>query len=86
MPLDDCHLLLGCDPTFSFDMIYDEYIDIFNKLMSATSYAFNYFKKRAPRSFINSYMFKRGGVFGTLGICILKWTINYSHLYQWIQT
>jgi len=30
-----------------------------NNLMTASSYAFNYFEKRVPKSFKNAYMFKR---------------------------
>ena len=55
-------------PTLSCDKSCDEYIAIFNKPLSARPYAFNWFEKKALKSFKNSYMFKRGGALDTLGI------------------
>jgi len=45
MSLNDYNLPLQCEPPLSFDMTCDEYIKIFDKLMSTTSYAFNLFEK-----------------------------------------
>jgi len=61
-------------------MSCDEYIEIFNNVIGAKSYAFNYFEKRVPKSFKNLYMFKRGEVLSTLGILKPKWSIKYSTL------
>ena len=62
IPLDDYHLPFKSKPPSSFDMSCDEYIEIFNNSMSTRSRAFNYLEKRPPRSFKNSYIFKKGGV------------------------
>ena len=51
-------------PTFS----RNEYIESFNKLMSARSYVFNCLDKKALKSFKKSYLFKRDGGLSTLGI------------------
>jgi len=61
-------------------MSCDEYIEIFIKLMSARSYAFNWFEKKALKSFKNSYIFKRGGTLSTLGIFKPKENAKYSRL------
>ena len=61
-------------------MSYDEYIEIFNKLMNARSYVFNWFEKKALKSFKNSYIFRRGGAFGTLGIFKAKGNVKYLML------
>jgi len=52
-PLDDQCLPFEYRPTLSFNMSCDEYIEIFNKLMSARPYTFNYFDKKALKSFKN---------------------------------
>ena len=48
--VDDLGLPLEYKPMLSFDMSCDEYIEIFNKLMNARSYIFNWFEKRAFRN------------------------------------
>ena len=48
--------------------------------MILRSCAFNWFKKKALKSFKSSYMFKRGGVLSTLGIFKPKKNIKYSRL------
>ena len=70
MPLDDQCLPLEYKPTLSFNMSYDDYIGIFNMLMSGRSYAFNYFEIMALKSFKDSYMLKSGCALSTL--CIFK--------------
>jgi len=80
MSLDDYHLPHEYKPPFYFDMSCDEYIMIFNKLISAASYAFNYFEKVAPKSFRNSYMYKRSGVFSIFGYFQIQRGIKYSRL------
>jgi len=46
MPLDDQCLPLDYNkPTLSFGISCDEYIELFNKVMSAKSYAFNTLRK-----------------------------------------
>jgi len=80
MPLDDQCVPFKYKPTLSFDISCDEYIENFNKLMSARSCAFNYIEKVALKSFKNSYMFKRGGALSTMGIFKPKRNIKYSWL------
>jgi len=60
--------LLNVSLHYHFDMSYDEYTGIFNKLTSVKIYAFNYYKRKPLKTFKNSYMFKSGGVLNTLGI------------------
>lgn len=48
--------------------------------MSSRSYGFNSFKKKALKSFKNSYIFTGGGVISTLGIFKPKGHIKYSRL------
>ena len=67
-PLDDRCLPHEYKPTLFFVMSCDKYIKIFNKLIKARSYAFNWFEEKALKSIKNSYMFKRGGALNTLGI------------------
>jgi len=78
MPLDDHCLPLEYKPTLTFNMSCDEYIEIFNKLMSARSYTFYYFEVMTLKSFKNSYMFKRGCALSTLCIFKHKENIKYS--------
>jgi len=59
-------------------MSCNEYIGTFNKLMSARSYAFNYFEIMTLKSFKKSYMFKRGCALSTLCIFKHKEHIKYS--------
>ena len=61
-------------------MSCDEHIEIFNKLMNARSYAFNWFEKKILKSFKNSYMFKRGGMLSTLDIFKPKGNVKCSRL------
>jgi len=61
-------------------MSYNEYIKIFNKLMSARPYACNWFEKKALKTFRNSYMFKRDGDPNTLGIFKPKENVKNSSL------
>ena len=61
-------------------MSCDEFIEIFNKLMTAKSYAFILFEKKTLKSFKNSYMFKRDGALSTLGIFKHKGVIKYLNL------
>jgi len=79
-PLDDQCLTLEYKPTLSFNMSFDEYIKILNKLMSVKPYVFNCFDKKALNSFKNSYMFKRGGALSTLAIFKPKGTVKYLRL------
>jgi len=80
MPLGHQCLPLEYKPTFAFDMSYDERIEIFNKIMSVRSYAFNCFEKMTLKSFKNSYTFNRGGALSTLSIFKLTRNIKYSRL------
>ena len=66
--VDDLGLPLEYKPMLSFDMSCDEYIEIFNKLMSARSYAFNWVGKKTLKSFKNSCIFKGCDTLSTLGI------------------
>jgi len=68
MSLADYHVRPECGPPPFFDMSYDKYIEIFNNLTSARSYAFNYLKKGSPKSFKNSYIFKTSRVIVTVDI------------------
>jgi len=68
MPLDDHYLPLEYKHTLSFGMSCDEYIEIFNKLTNVRSYTFNWSKKKALKSFKNSYIFNRDGALSTLDI------------------
>jgi len=80
MPLNYQCLPLEYKPTLSFDISCDKYIEIFNKLMSARFYAFNFFEKKIHKGFKNSYMFKRHESFNTLGLFKPKRNIKYSGL------
>ena len=80
MTLNDCHIFLKYESPLSFDMNCDNYLGIFNKVMSGRSYAVNYFQKRLTKSFKNSYMFKRRGVLSIFGILKTKRFIKYSRL------
>ena len=61
MPVDDQCLPFEYKSTLSFDMSCDEHMDIFNKLMSVTPYAFNRFQKRALKS-SRTLIFQKGVV------------------------
>jgi len=79
-PHDDHYLPLQHKLTLSFDMSWYEYIEIFNKLKSVTSYGFNRVDKKALNCFKNPYMFKRGNALSTLDIFKPKENIKYSGL------
>jgi len=72
LPIGDCHAHLESGPPqvklvndkrISFVMSYDEYSEIFKGLMNVGRIAFPI--RVSPKSFNNSYMFKKGGTLST---------------------
>jgi len=58
----------------------DDYIRVFNKLMGARTYCFEYRTRPTPKIFKNSYMFKQGGIEGTLQSSQPKYCSKVSRL------